>query len=218
VKFSQLEGKTHHQVSKGVVGEMAGLTSICALTAGPRVEEPRKNGTNAYFPLRLTRCSTLSTLCLRSVPKDERVSNDVTATPRLLLVTPLTLTLVLVVIATAMGEQMVLINSNLPDLVLLSRGKVRDIYTTSEPEHLLFVATDRISAYDVVLRNVRPSALYLCCSNKCEIGRPRQGKNPDSDLSLLVLQTPKCHSKSFCHCEHRRDAGRSENAQGMLEW
>lgn len=45
------------------------------------------------------------------------------------------------------------INSNLPGLALLSRGKVRDIYTTSDPGHLLFVATDRISAYDVVLRN-----------------------------------------------------------------
>lgn len=48
-----------------------------------------------------------------------------------------------------------LINSNLPDLVLISRGKVRDIYSTSSPDHLLFVASDRISAYDVILQNVR---------------------------------------------------------------
>lgn len=44
--------------------------------------------------------------------------------------------------------------SELPDLKLLSRGKVRDIYETSSPDHLLFVASDRISAYDVILRNV----------------------------------------------------------------
>lgn len=42
----------------------------------------------------------------------------------------------------------------LPDLSLVSQGKVRDIYSTSDPNALLFVATDRISAYDVILRNV----------------------------------------------------------------
>jgi phosphoribosylaminoimidazole-succinocarboxamide synthase len=38
------------------------------------------------------------------------------------------------------------------DLTLVSRGKVRDVYATSDPDVLLFVATDRISAYDVVLK------------------------------------------------------------------
>jgi len=47
-----------------------------------------------------------------------------------------------------------LIDSNLPTLKLISKGKVRDIYATSSPDHLLFVASDRISAYDVILRNV----------------------------------------------------------------
>lgn len=40
-------------------------------------------------------------------------------------------------------------------LTLVARGKVRDIYATSVPTQLLFVATDRISAYDVILNNVR---------------------------------------------------------------
>ncbi|KAI5965968.1 ADE1 [Candida pseudojiufengensis] len=35
---------------------------------------------------------------------------------------------------------------------LLSRGKVRDIYEI-DPQTLLFVATDRISAYDVIMQN-----------------------------------------------------------------
>lgn len=48
-----------------------------------------------------------------------------------------------------------LMNTDLPGLKLLSKGKVRDIYETSSTDHLLFVATDRISAYDVILRNVR---------------------------------------------------------------
>ncbi|PFH46475.1 hypothetical protein AMATHDRAFT_183411 [Amanita thiersii Skay4041] len=50
----------------------------------------------------------------------------------------------------------VLLNSHLPTLTLLSKGKVRDIYATSSPDHLLFVASDRISAYDVILRNGIP--------------------------------------------------------------
>ena len=47
--------------------------------------------------------------------------------------------------------QLALMNS---DLTLVSRGKVRDVYSTSSPDHLLFVATDRISVYDVILQNV----------------------------------------------------------------
>ncbi|KAJ6469003.1 hypothetical protein C8R47DRAFT_1150863 [Mycena vitilis] len=45
----------------------------------------------------------------------------------------------------------------LPNLTLLSQGKVRDIYATSNPDALLFVATDRISAYDVILKNGIPA-------------------------------------------------------------
>ena len=47
-----------------------------------------------------------------------------------------------------------LIDSDLPGLKLISKGKVRDIYETSDPNRLLFVASDRISAYDVILKNV----------------------------------------------------------------
>ncbi|KAG8743950.1 Bifunctional purine biosynthetic protein ade1 [Ceratobasidium sp. 414] len=42
------------------------------------------------------------------------------------------------------------------ELTLVSQGKVRDIYSTSDPHTLLFVATDRISAYDVILKNGVP--------------------------------------------------------------
>ncbi|KAA1469088.1 phosphoribosylaminoimidazole-succinocarboxamide synthase [Dentipellis sp. KUC8613] len=50
----------------------------------------------------------------------------------------------------------VLTHSDLPGLTLVSKGKVRDIYATSSPDHLLFVASDRISAYDVILKNGIP--------------------------------------------------------------
>ena len=98
-----------------------------------------------------------------------------------------------------------LIDSNLSDLQLLSKGKVRDIYATSDPNLLLFVASDRISAYDVILQNVRVSfplrphmrslinirALPLLPSASCNParclgvpmlrapGRPGQGQGPD---------------------------------------
>ena len=43
-----------------------------------------------------------------------------------------------------------LFESDLPNLQLLNRGKVRDIYEVDE-EHLLIVTSDRLSAFDVVL-------------------------------------------------------------------
>lgn len=43
----------------------------------------------------------------------------------------------------------VLIETNIPECKLLARGKVRDVYDLGDK--LLFVATDRISAFDVVL-------------------------------------------------------------------
>jgi phosphoribosylaminoimidazole-succinocarboxamide synthase len=44
----------------------------------------------------------------------------------------------------------VLLHTGFPDLELYASGKVRDIYRLGN-EHLLFVATDRISAFDYVL-------------------------------------------------------------------
>ncbi|MEW9572112.1 phosphoribosylaminoimidazolesuccinocarboxamide synthase [Rhodanobacter sp. Si-c] len=45
--------------------------------------------------------------------------------------------------------------SNLPGLELIHRGKVRDVYALDE-QRLLMVATDRLSAFDVVLPNPIP--------------------------------------------------------------
>ena len=88
-----------------------------------------------------------------------------------------------------------LMNSNLPDLTLISKGKVRDIYSTSSPDHLLFVASDRISVYDVVLQNV--GCIYLVhagLTSNIEFfflllllsGYPRQGETPHRNITLLV--------------------------------
>jgi phosphoribosylaminoimidazole-succinocarboxamide synthase len=43
--------------------------------------------------------------------------------------------------------------SDCPDLTLVARGKVRDLYEVDD-NSLLFVATDRISAFDVIMSNV----------------------------------------------------------------
>jgi len=49
-----------------------------------------------------------------------------------------------------MHQASALFRSELPDLELLNRGKVRDIYLVDHG-HLLIVTTDRLSAFDVVL-------------------------------------------------------------------
>ena len=46
-------------------------------------------------------------------------------------------------------------NTEIPSLDLIGRGKVRDIYAAGD-EHLLIVATDRLSAFDVVLPDPIP--------------------------------------------------------------
>jgi len=48
-----------------------------------------------------------------------------------------------------------LFESSIPDLPLIGRGKVRDIYDVDDA-HLLIVTTDRLSAYDVILSDPVP--------------------------------------------------------------
>jgi phosphoribosylaminoimidazole-succinocarboxamide synthase len=48
-----------------------------------------------------------------------------------------------------------LLQSNLPGLELIHRGKVRDVYALPD-DRLLMVATDRLSAFDVVMPNPIP--------------------------------------------------------------
>jgi phosphoribosylaminoimidazole-succinocarboxamide synthase len=58
-----------------------------------------------------------------------------------------------------MPEQLldtVLVRTNFPDLHLRASGKVRDVYDV-DANHLLFVATDRISAFDYILATGIPS-------------------------------------------------------------
>jgi phosphoribosylaminoimidazole-succinocarboxamide synthase len=56
----------------------------------------------------------------------------------------------------------VLSQSNLPGLDLIHRGKVRDVYALSATE-LLIVASDRLSAFDVVLPDPIPGKGEMLC-------------------------------------------------------
>src|SRR6266498_2487577 len=49
-----------------------------------------------------------------------------------------------------MMKSVALSQTSLPDLKLVKRGKVRDVYAVDD-ERLLIVATDRISAFDCIL-------------------------------------------------------------------
>ena len=54
-----------------------------------------------------------------------------------------------------MSDANALYESSIPDLPLIGRGKVRDIYSVSD-QHLLLVTTDRLSAYDVIMSDPIP--------------------------------------------------------------
>lgn len=61
---------------------------------------------------------------------------------------------------------MPIFNSQLQSLPLIKRGKVRDIYAVDE-QHMLILATDRLSAFDVILPNPIPDkgAVLTAVSN-----------------------------------------------------
>jgi phosphoribosylaminoimidazole-succinocarboxamide synthase len=54
-----------------------------------------------------------------------------------------------------MSNTDVLFETSIPELPMIGRGKVRDIYSVGD-NHLLIVTTDRLSAYDVVLPDAIP--------------------------------------------------------------
>lgn len=76
-----------------------------------------------------------------------------------------------------------LTTTNMPKLKLLAKGKVRDIYAlpdAQDEDKLLFVATDRISAFDVIMENVsrRPILCLLypqLVTDKALQGIPNKG-------------------------------------------
>jgi hypothetical protein len=60
-------------------------------------------------------------------------------------------------------------------LPLIASGKVRELYNV-DSKSLLFVASDRISAYDVIMENVRFLLIYSAASSptfECRVSQTR---------------------------------------------
>jgi len=64
------------------------------------------------------------------------------------------------------ASQSVLRESSLPAAKLFSRGKVRDVYEAG-PDQLLVVATDRLSAFDVVMEQAIPDKGHVLNQISC---------------------------------------------------
>ena len=80
----------------------------------------------------------------------------------------------------------VLLQTDFPDLHLHASGKVRDIYSLGD-QQLLFVATDRISAFDYILAT----------------GIPHKGRGAQPDFPVLV-RLPRRHRPQSLNHRRRR--------------
>jgi phosphoribosylaminoimidazole-succinocarboxamide synthase len=76
-------------------------------------------------------------------------------------------------------------HSNCPDLKLVARGKVRDLYEVDE-KSLLFVATDRISAFDVIMKNVSIQSIFSK-DTKTRLRVERSLSNKICSLNLFII-------------------------------
>ena len=92
--------------------------------------------------------------------------------------------------------------TNFPDLKKVSQGKVRDIYDLGE--HLLIVATDRISAFDVVLPNAIPYKGYVLTQISKFWFEKMSSLMPNHLISVDVADFP-----AACHKHQEELSGRS---------
>ena len=102
------------------------------------------------------------------------------------------------------SKQVVLTSTSIDSLPKIAEGKVRDLYEV-DSKTLLFVASDRISAYDVIMENVRflekkllTTHLHLRYSFVADnaIGNSSQRASPDSTVCPLVRSAPNTDSQS----------------------
>jgi len=96
----------------------------------------------------------------------------------------------------------VLLQTNMPDIRFLRKGKVRDIYEVDD--YLLLVASDRISAFDVVLPNGIPGKGRLLTQISLYWFRQMEGIIKNHIVATDVQDYP-----SVCHQYADQLAGRS---------
>ena len=82
----------------------------------------------------------------------------------------------------------ILLNTDLPELTLVARGKVRDIYDLGET--LLIVTTDRISAFDVIMNEGIPDKGYVLTQISAFWFRQMEDIIPNHIISTEVKDFP----------------------------
>ena len=86
----------------------------------------------------------------------------------------------------------VLLKTDMPDITFLRRGKVRDIYAVDD--YLLLIATDRISAFDVVLPNGIPGKGRILTQISLYWFRQMEGIMKNHIVATEVREYPAiCH-------------------------
>ncbi|KAI1761138.1 phosphoribosylaminoimidazole-succinocarboxamide synthase [Hypoxylon sp. FL1150] len=88
-----------------------------------------------------------------------------------------------------MGSDQVITQLSLKSLPKVTEGKVRDLYTVDD-RTLLFVTTDRISAYDVVMRNGVPDKGALLTQQSAHWFRILREKVPGLKTHFLTTDVP----------------------------
>lgn len=106
-------------------------------------------------------------------------------------------------------EDIAATSTSLPQYELVSRGKVRDIYSLS-PTALLFIATDRISAYDVILSNGIPGKGKLLTQLSAFWFQLLSEKMPSLKTHLITTDLPSLSS--------RPDAPADNRPRGMIAY
>ena len=88
---------------------------------------------------------------------------------------------------------------------MLARGKVRDIYEAGDD--LLMVASDRISAFDVVLPTPIPGKGQVLTGSRCTGSRPTKDLVPNHLITRRPVEVPAPHSARPGRAGRPGDAG-----------
>ena len=96
----------------------------------------------------------------------------------------------------------IVLTTNLPDLELVARGKVRDIYDLGKS--LLIVTTDRISAFDVIMNEGIPDKGYVLTQISAFWFRQMEDIIPNHIISTEIKRVPgrmpkvrRCPGRAF---------------------
>ncbi len=105
------------------------------------------------------------------------------------------MSLPLKITVTRLTERTILCESHLPGVKLFSRGKVRDVYEV-DSDRLLIVATDRLSAFDVVMKEGIPGKGCVLTQLSCFWFEFVRDLLPNHFLTANIDEYPP-HLRSF---------------------